>query len=79
MSIRGHRADRELVDTVESLKNLSEDLNEISILLTGKTRDSYIDHEIGVMRAILRTLTLRILILERVTGQTNPALKDHPF
>lgn len=79
MSTQQHRDDREIADTVISLKNLSEDLHEISLLLTGKTRDSYLDHEIVAMKAVRRTLKYRIDMLEKVMGQFAPALDDMPF
>lgn len=79
MSTKRHREDRELTDTVLSLHNLADDLNEISLLLTGKTRDSYFDHEIVAMRAVARTLMFRIGVLEHVAGQTDPAKHDGPF
>ncbi len=79
MGHRRHREDRELSDTVLSLHNLSDDLTEISILLTGKTRDSYLDTEIVAMRACWRTLKYRIDVLEHVAGQVDPAEHDMPF
>lgn len=79
MSTKRHREDRELTDTVLSLHNLADDLTEISLLLTGKTRDSYFDHEITALLACWRTLKYRIDILEHVAGQVNPAKRDSPF